>query len=324
MPMDWNPLAEGDKFDADSLNERFTAIHGEINDLPSSSVEAESLSREHLPSPIARYGKVNDSSDYYFSSGRGEEGYMFPGWPVHSSHPEAGSAWFDPGLTDVRGVTPSSGSPDLYTGWKVIDEIDFGDGFAFTASAGNAGSNAVSSSIEKVNGILVLANIYVEELYVKNTKNSVAANVQAKLLAAIALTTDSGATFIAPVTIRYLDSETNTNNSHDVSVNEADHFHIPRDTSENPAQRQVHALQRIHKDLPIRSYITQNDIKLSVGTYPVWKYVRLLACLDNHSQTYRHDDWKTTAKIGHSTLSVIMPKAEHITNQTDYWFTEGS
>jgi hypothetical protein len=258
-------------------------------------------------------------------SGGGAEGYDFPGWPCDGDHPSSGTVWVDAGLSDVKdsGGSSISGTTSLTTGWRVAHTLDFGDGFAFTESGGNPSANAVSPDIEQVNGILVLANVYVEQLY-SYAKGRLGAHEQAKLMAAIALSSSSGATYIAPVSIRYIDSETNTNNGRDVSVREADHYHIPHDTSSNPAQRQVHTLPRIHKDLPIRTYITQKDIvHLNPTSGPsTWKYVRLLLCIDNHSQTYREADYITYAEIGHTTLSVVMPHAQHLTDQKKYWFTD--
>ena len=318
MPIDWNPIKEGSDFNADSLNDRFSGIHGEINELPSSSVEARSLGREHLESAVIIRDREQRTSDFTFSAMRGENGFRFPGWPVSKEYEGGGHK--DPGASQA-----SAFSSTRQDSWKVIEQEIFDKPVRFSEAAGDRRPGYVSPfPIQTVEGLLVLVNSYYSQLQAVHTKTSRgAATEQLMGMVAIGLLShDSSDYFIVPSTIRYIDSDTNTNNGVDVSASEGEDFNIPAGY-DSPAKRQIWHLEDIRKDVPIRAYITNYDIpKWSTGVVAEpaeWDAIAVLASIVNQSSAYSENEYRTYLTHAHTDLTVMALHTANTTRITNHW-----
>ena len=304
MPIDWDPLVEGQNFDAASLNNRFEAVHGEINSLPSSSVEARSLSRVHLgsmvPKAITKYQSINRWLD--------DSSHRYPGWPVSSGFPATS---FEDEMPIRVGLGGAS--------WR--DMPDHGVVFD---EALNFGDYPGTPELEAINGILVLANVYVPKLYANHSKHGRAATNQLHGFFMVALK-QSGTYYPAPRTLRWIDSDTNTGNGHDVSEAEADRFLIPHSDSTNPAHREVHNRDDCLRDVPIRAFITKDDLaRPSAGLPGSFDSVHILMAVKNNSHTYsRSTGYKTFMQVTDIRITVMALHSTVLTKTTVPWIKSG-
>lgn len=76
--MAWDPLTEGDAFTGDSLWGRLSGVQNRINDLPSTSVEKQSFTNDHLPSVVSSIGHavIDTNTDHTYNSVQ----EPYPGW----------------------------------------------------------------------------------------------------------------------------------------------------------------------------------------------------------------------------------------------------
>lgn len=90
MPVDWTQISEGDSLSASELNDKFTEVTAEVNDLDELSIQPRSLHEPHLPSVVvsAKTATIGDSAIDYQNT--------YPGWkdPTWSSSRLIGTqAW---------------------------------------------------------------------------------------------------------------------------------------------------------------------------------------------------------------------------------------
>ena len=255
MPIDWKPLHEGDALDAASINDRFSEINAELNDLPETAVAARSLNREHLASPVKQ---VQRDIENVTETIVGELAHEYPGWP---------SNFFSTTAYDTVPISAGVG-----VGWK-------------TNIPGTEATFSPQLDFSTTDGLLVLANIHVTRLELIENDGGLGASGHGYGFFMIVL--KSGSQYYpAPRTIRWVDSETNTNNGVS-SASEASGFLIPTPPgTTGPESSEVHALEGVYKDVPIRAYITKADLD-GDGTIPnTFDSVHLVASVLNNSGTY--------------------------------------
>lgn len=305
MAIDWKPIAEGDQFNADSLNDRFTEIHGEINELPQTSVEMRSLNRDHLPTAIIKKGNSFSSADVLIQTGMGFVGFRWPGWPIdYNAAASLGTGlWADPAPHNVDVGSTAEG-------WRILATHNFDPDLVFAPTG---------TPLEPVNGLLMMANVYVSGLYTKNKFNRTGATNHLTGFVAFALENSAGGFHIIPTSIRYIDSDTNTNNGHDV-VNPEKYGII---TSESAAGEQVHALTTVAKDIPIRAYVTPSDFTDPTGAGSwVFNKAHLITCVNNSSATYTDSVYRTKMVVSGHEFTVLGLHAANTTRSANLWGTD--
>ncbi len=83
MAYDWTIIEEGSSLSASDLNDRFTAVKDEINDLPELSVQPSSLHYKHLPSMVSVVGRAEVGANQHTYGGTG---VIYPGYSGSSAH----------------------------------------------------------------------------------------------------------------------------------------------------------------------------------------------------------------------------------------------
>tara|TARA_Y100001938_G_scaffold149548_1_gene236737 strand:- start:118 stop:1107 length:990 start_codon:yes stop_codon:yes gene_type:complete len=287
---DWKPFEAGTTITGTEIANKIASVGAEINDLDETAIPGKALNRDHLP-PASNYmgTKLHTAEATKVSSYR----YTFPGWPTARM---SGGAWDRVPLT--FGEEP---------GKNWFNKLP------------NSTSD-ISLDFDRHTGLLVLANAHVTKLnWIYKSQTNIGGFVQPKVAGAkskgdgsvtlgtdvstglikpswvqgntshiygffmLALKDAAGNYYPVPKTLRYIDSDTNTNSDSD-----AEHRvsrEIPEGSFE-PENSGCKAMPRIYKDVPIRSFIRHNDIvprEIGVVVPSVFTEIQLLASvLVNH------------------------------------------
>ena len=96
MPVDYTEIGEGDLISAATVSSSFQKVRAEVNDLDETSIEKNTLTRSHLPSPVLAAATTGRSgSDITRSS----VFYTYPGWNTVSGW---GSTGLEASFTSVQ------------------------------------------------------------------------------------------------------------------------------------------------------------------------------------------------------------------------------
>ena len=136
MPISYSRLSNGDAFDADSLNDRFSSVESSLNSLTKADVQDAAFGREHLPgittsTPQTQAVQVTGGSPYHTYT---RSNAAYPGWGA------------------------SSGS------WTVIDSSGGGGGGTDLEVTLTSTPTSGVTTDYKYGGVLVLMNVQVRSL----------------------------------------------------------------------------------------------------------------------------------------------------------------
>ena len=291
---DWTPFGEGDKIRGAEIASRLSAVGTEINNLDETAIPDKSLNRDHLPKSTYYLGsKVHTGEATKVSSYK----YSFPGWPTARM---SGTGWdrmpLDLGYTSGSGrgwyntLPNSTASISLDftrdTGllalanahvsklnWTYQSAQGFGGGFVqpkLVGAASKAGGSSPDGTADITGSV--------KPTYLQGNTTHVYGFFM------LALKDMSGNYYPVPKTLRYIDSDTNTNS--DSTAEHRSAREIP-DGEFAPENSACKAMPRVYKDVPIRSFIRKIDIlpREVGGTVPnVFTHIQLLACVRvNHA-----------------------------------------
>ena len=136
MAYDWTIIEEGSSLSASDLNDRFTAVKDEINDLPELSVQPSSLHHKHLPSMVAVVGRAEVGTNQH----------------IYGPYPTGATpVQYYPGYTGSSAHTPS---------WTVVSDQPTGPDLQVLHTSEPIG---VAASVPNV-VYIVMANIQMSDL----------------------------------------------------------------------------------------------------------------------------------------------------------------
>lgn len=177
MPINYDPLQEGDKLDAASLNDRFSEAGGAgqgVNNLSQSDLDRRAFRQEHLPDIITSSNFPNGLVKYYAPSAVSApytnrlNTYVFPNYLV----PIPDYQTFDLSAPNGPYGPPSATSPGN-RGWRIIAdsnltaraaEIEFGPLSATASNIGNYKGMLVKLGVEYSDFGTVMSNTPLEQL----------------------------------------------------------------------------------------------------------------------------------------------------------------
>jgi len=323
--IDWEPFEDGETISTSKIANTNDSIRARINAIQVDDIAEESLNREHLTTgPIVSAFTISNNSipDMTEISGNA---HRFPGWPTWSMPP---SDAFDP---------VPMGTPGTPFHWRTD----------ITHSEAECAVNF------KVRGkqIFVMANIHVTQLYVEYPSFTgmvflddektdsddvvgawgVTKPISKKVKGStphvygffmICLVDADRKLYPVPKTLRYIDSDTNTNTGRDMAEEDREKFEVARGDVEGdtgvffkPERDQVNALPRVSKDVAIRSMIRYEDILPADASDPhtlpdEFVAVRFVASvLGNRLEMTAKDEVKM--HIAASRISAFVPDMYH-------------
>tara|TARA_R100001594_G_scaffold127377_1_gene165035 strand:- start:482 stop:1648 length:1167 start_codon:yes stop_codon:yes gene_type:complete len=267
--IEWEPFADGETISATKIAQTNASIQNRINALQVDDIAEESLTREHITaSPIRnRYTISNNSiAEMTIIS---DKTHSYPGFPVYRMP-----------TTDWLDEVPMGWDPSGPHHWRT--------------NITHSEAECPVDFTERGKQLFVMANIHVTQLYVEYSSSEYGTmeeiekdddddegmwgvTVTASKLTGhsphiygffmICLVDEARNLYPVPKTLRYIDSDTNTNTGRDMAEEDREKFEVARGEVEGdtgtffkPERDQKNGLPRVHKDVPIRSMIRHEDI----------------------------------------------------------------